>query len=434
MKKTLCSLLCALLIGLTAALGASANSYPASDIPNQVTEAGQQAILDYFTKDGVTAVPDIAALYSLNVPAAEQTDYILLYAYEHGTNYDGAYTGRVYLIEDAGTIRQLCEALSSCGAQAATSNPTITGYDIGDYITEFSLEIHSGRQVSTYNTLYGVDDYLMMLDGKELGDYTDVPFRCANRQQLLPLLKLLQTLSSQDRGELTSVLKDSPSIRLVDKAAHTYTTTDNLTKEARAPIDRALQTLSYTTLPLDELEQATSTAPYLTLSSGCGRLRLEQKGDAALLTLESDSVNAPQMAVQLANGQLWQAAEQALKAAPQHPSWLYKLIDSSSVRISFQRQTGVADLPTVTDTSRTPYVQKMLGSIAVQPGSFQRVSKDKTLKDAVSFEVELVSHYRVSMTEEELLIQNDSVSYGALYKLRDGAETLQALKEALGIF
>lgn len=316
MKKTLCSLLCALLIGLTVALGASANSYPASYIPNQVTEAGHQAILDYFTKDGVTAVPDIAALYSLNVPAAEQTDYILLYAYKHGTNYDGAYTGRVYLIEDAGTIRQLCAALSSCGAQAATINPTITGYDIGDYITEFSLEIHSGRQVSTYNTLYGVDDYLMMLDGKELGDYTDVPFRCGN---LSPLLQLLQTLSSQDRGELTSVLKASPSIRLVDKAAHTYTTTDNLTKEARAPIDRALQKLSYTTLPLDELDQANSTVPYLTLSSGCGRLRVEQAGDAALLTLESDSVNAPQMAVQLANGQLWQAVEQALKARPTAP-------------------------------------------------------------------------------------------------------------------
>lgn len=64
------------------------------------------------------------------------------------------------------------------GAQAATINPTVTGYDIGDYITEFSLEIHSGKQVSTYNTLYGLDNYLMMLDGKKLGDYTDVPFRC----------------------------------------------------------------------------------------------------------------------------------------------------------------------------------------------------------------------------------------------------------------
>ena len=434
MKKKWVALLCSLLMLLPLASPVRATSYPASDIPNQVTEAGQQAIIDYFTKDGETNIPAIAALYDLNVPAAEQVDYILLYAYPHGTSYDGAYTGRVYLIEDAGTIRQLCEALSSCGAQAATINPTITGYDIGDYITEFSLEIHSGKQVSTYNTLYGVDDYLMMLDGKELGDYTDVPFRCGNRQQQLPLLELLQTLSSQNKGELTSVLKDSPSVRLVDKMAHTYTSTDDLTKEARAPIDQALQDLSYTTLPLDELDQATSTAPYLTLSSGYGRLRVEQAGDAALLTLESDSVNAPQMAVQLADDQLWQAAEQALKAAPQHPSWLYKLIDSPSVRISFQRQTGVEDFPSVTDTSRTPYVQKMLGSITVQPGSFQRVSKDKTLKGAVSFDAELVSHYQISMTEDELLIQNDSVSYGALYKLRDGAETLQALEEALGIF
>lgn len=434
MKKKWFALLCSLLMLLPLASPVHATSYPASDIPNQVTEAGQQAIIDYFTKDGVTAVPDIAALYDLNVPAAEQVDYILLYAYEHGTSYDGAYTGRVYLIEDAETVSQLCEALANCGAQAATSNPTVTGYDIGDYITEFSLEIHSGKRVSTYNTLYGLDDYLMMLDGKELGDYTDIPFRCGNRQQLLPLLELLQTLSTQNKGELTSVLKDSPSIRLVDKMAHTYTTTDGLTKEARAPIDQALQALSCTALSLDELEQATSTAPYLTLSSGYGRLRLEQKGDAALLTLESDSVNAPQMAVQLADDQLWQAVEQSLNGAAQHPSWLYKLIDAPSVRVSFQRQTGVEDFPAVTDTSRSPYVQKMLGDITVQPDSFQRVSKDKTLKGAVSFEADNVSHYQISMTESQLLIQNDSVSYGALFALEDGEKTLQALQEALGIF
>ena len=126
--------------------------------------------------------------------------------------------------------------------------------------------------------------------------------------------------------------------------------------------------------------------------------------------------------------------EQSLNGAAQHPSWLYKLIDAPSVRVSFQRQTGVEDFPAVTDTSRSPYVQKMLGDITVQPDSFQRVSKDKTLKGAVSFEADNVSHYQISMTESQLLIQNDSVSYGALFALEDGAETLQALKEALGIF
>ena len=164
------------------------------------------------------------------------------------------------------------------------------------------------------------------------------------------------------------------------------------------------------------------------------QVRLEQKGDAALLTLESDSVNAPQMAVQLADDQLWQAVEQSLDGAAQHPSWLYKLIDAPSVRVSFQRQTGVEDFPAVTDTSRSPYVQKMLGDITVQPGSFERVSKDKTLKGAVSFEADNVSHYQISMTESQLLIQNDSVSYGALFALEDGEKTLQALQEALGIF
>ena len=140
------------------------------------------------------------------------------------------------------------------------------------------------------------------------------------------------------------------------------------------------------------------------------------------------------MAVQLADDQLWQAVEQSLNGAAQHPSWLYKLIDAPSVRVSFQRQTGVEDFPAVTDTSRSPYVQKMLGDITVQPDSFQRVSKDKTLKGAVSFEADNVSHYQISMTESQLLIQNDSVSYGALFALEDGEKTLQALQEALGIF
>ena len=107
MKKKWFALLCSLLMLLPLASPVRATSYPASDIPNQVTEAGQQAIIDYFTRDGETNIPAIAALYDLNVPAAEQVDYILLYAYPHGTSYDGAYTGRVYLIEDAETIRQL---------------------------------------------------------------------------------------------------------------------------------------------------------------------------------------------------------------------------------------------------------------------------------------------------------------------------------------
>lgn len=165
-----------------------------------------------------------------------------------------------------------------------------------------------------------------------------------------------------------------------------------------------------------------------------GRLRLEQKGDAALLTLESDSVNAPQMAVQLADDQLWQAVEQSLNGAAQHPSWLYKLIDAPSVRVSFQRQTGVEDFPAVTDTSQLSLCPEDARRHHRPADSFQRVSRDKTLKGAVSFEADNVSHYQISMTESQLLIQNDSVSYGALFALEDGEKTLQALKEALGIF
>ena len=45
MKKKWFALLCSLLMLLPLASPVRATSYPASDIPNQVTEAGQQAII-----------------------------------------------------------------------------------------------------------------------------------------------------------------------------------------------------------------------------------------------------------------------------------------------------------------------------------------------------------------------------------------------------
>ena len=435
MKKKWFALLCSLLMLLPLASPVRATSYPASDVPDQVTEAGQQAIIDYFTKDGETNIPAIAALYDLNVPAAEQVDYILLYAYPHGTSYDGAYTGRVYLIEDAETIRQLCAALSNCGAQAATINPTVTGYDIGDYITEFSLEIHSGKQVSTYNTLYGLDNYLMMLDGKKLGDYTDVPFRCGNRQQqLLPLLELLQTLSSQDKGELVSVLKDSPlypACRQNGPHLHHHRRPDKRGPRAHRPgvaksflyhplsgqtgagnqhraLPHPLQRLWAAAAGAEGRRRAAHTGKRLGQRPADGRAACRRPALAGGGAISERRCPAPQLAVQ--------AHRRAL------------------CPVSFQRQTGVEDFPAVTDTSRSPYVQKMLGDITVQPGSFERVSKDKTLKGAVSFEADNVSHYQISMTESQLLIQNDSVSYGALFALEDGEKTLQRSRRRWGFF
>ena len=87
--------------------------------------------------------------------------YILLYHYPNGTNYKGNASGQVFLIEDSQTIEQICQTLSKTNAECTTSRPDITGYDISDYKTEFSLELHSNKSTQIWNSLVGVENYLL---------------------------------------------------------------------------------------------------------------------------------------------------------------------------------------------------------------------------------------------------------------------------------
>lgn len=77
MKKKWFALLCSLLMLLPLASPVRATSYPASDIPNQVTEAGQQAIIDYFTKDGETktSLPSPRCMTSMSPPRSRSTTF-----------------------------------------------------------------------------------------------------------------------------------------------------------------------------------------------------------------------------------------------------------------------------------------------------------------------------------------------------------------------
>lgn len=84
-------------------------------------------------------------------------------------------------------------------------------------------------------------------------------------------------------------------------------------------------------------------------------------------------------------------------------------------------------------------MQKLLGKIAVKKDSFQKVSKNYTVKNAFTLKVRdlaedrehVNSTYLISITDTLLLIQNDSVSYGALYKLDDlnGKEIWQQIEQ-----
>lgn len=436
MKKLLSLLLCAALLtgGLSSGFSVSASTISSptkqqlsvttkSNVPDQINEKGQKAIKDQYTKNGETVIPDIATIYKVNCPAAETVDYLLLYHYPNGTNYKDNASAQVYLVKDTQTIKQICQALTNTKAEGYSGSPSITGYDISDYRTEFSLEIHAGNTTQTWNTLVGVDNYLMRLEGKKIGDYTDIPFES---QKISEVISILKKLSDKTTDHLFSVLDDEPSIYLVDQMAHTYTTTSDLTEAQQKKIYEEYQFLAHTPLSGKDAGKLIQPNRYLALSSGKGRILLKQAQNGTLITLESDSANSIQQAVQFDGDTFQNITEKSLSALPQHPSWLYKLADSSPIRVYCDNKSTYP-----LSASNTESFRKLLGDIVVKSGSFQRVKKDYTLSDALTFSILSTSDYTISMTDTQLLIHNDSVSYGALYQLENGKQTKAAFEKAL---
>ena len=432
MKKFLSILFCAVLLTTCFTKGFSlsaANTSAVSQqsaIPNHVNLKGENAIKDFYTKDGETLIPAIAAIYPMDCPSAKNVDYILLYHYPNGTNYKGNASGQVFLIEDSQTIEQICQTLSKTNAECTTSRPDITGYDISDYKTEFSLELHSNKSTQIWNSLVGVENYLLRVQDKKIGNYTDLPFTSS---KISSVISILEKLSNQSNHDLFSVLDEEPCIYRVDKIAHVYTTTDDLSKEQRDNIYKEYQTWSYTPISLKDAGELTQPNQYLALSSGKGRILLKQAQNGTLITLESDSANSIQQAVQFDGDSFQNITEKSLSALPKHPSWLYKLADSSPMRVYCDNKSTYP-----LSASNTESFRNLLGDIVVKSGSFQRVKKDYTLSDALTFSILSTSDYTISMTDTQLLIHNDSVSYGALYQLENGKQTKAAFEKALNPF
>lgn len=432
MKKFLSILFCAVLLTTCFTKGFSlsaANTSAVSQqsaIPDHVNLKGENAIKDFYTKDGETLIPAIAAIYPMNCPSAENVDYILLYHYPNGTNYKGNASGQVFLIGDSQTIEQICQTLSKTNAKCTTSRPDITGYDISDYKTEFSLELHSNKSTQIWNSLVGVENYLLRVQDKKIGNYTDLPFTSS---KISSVISILEKLSNQSNHDLFSVLDEEPCIYRVDKIAHVYTTTDDLSKEQRDNIYKEYQTWSYTPISLKDAGELTQPNQYLALSSGKGRILLKQAQNGTLITLESDSANSIQQAVQFDGDSFQNITEKSLSALPKHPSWLYKLADSSPMRVYCDNKSTYP-----LSASNTESFRKLLGDIVVKSGSFQRVKKDYTLSDALTFSILSTSDYTISMTDTQLLIHNDSVSYSALYQLENGKQTKAAFEKALNPF
>ena len=439
MKKLLSLLLCAALLtgGLSSGFSvfASTISSPTkqqlsviakSDVPDHITDKGMKAITDYYKQHNIDEVPTVAVIYPMNFPAAESIDYILLYHYPSGTDYSGSALGKVCLIEDKQLIGQIAQILHGTNAEFCPENPYLSGYDISDYRTEFSLEIHTNNTSQTWNTLMGADNYLIRLEGKKIGDYTDIPFE---NQKISKVISILKKLSGKTTDYLFSVLDEEPCIYRVDKTAHVYTTTDDLSKEQRDSIYKEYQAWSYTPISLKDAGELTQPNQYFALSSGKGRILLKQAQNGTLITLESDSANSIQQAVQFDGDTFQNITEKSLSALPQHPSWLYKLADSSPIRVYCDNKSTYP-----LSASNTESFRKLLGDIVVKSGSFQRVKKDYTLSDALTFSILSTSDYTISMTDTQLLIHNDSVSYGALYQLENGKQTKAAFEKALNPF
>lgn len=180
MKKLLSLLLCATLLtgGLSGGFSVSASNTSSptkqqlsvsakSDVPDQINDKGKKALTDYYKQHNIDEVPTVAAIYPMNFPAAESIDYMLLYYYPNGTDYSGSATGKVCLIDDKQLIGQIAQTLHGTNVEFCSETPYLSGYDISDYRTEFSLEIHAGNTTQTWNTLVGVDNYLMRLEGKK---------------------------------------------------------------------------------------------------------------------------------------------------------------------------------------------------------------------------------------------------------------------------
>lgn len=441
MKKLLSLLLCAALLTgvLSSGFSVSANKISSptkqqlsviakSDVPDHITDKGMKAITDYYKQHNIDEVPTVAVIYPMNFPAAESIDYILLYHYPSGTDYSGSALGKVCLIEDKQLIGQIAQILHGTNAEFCPENPYLSGYDISDYRTEFSLEIHTNNTSQTWNTLMGADNYLIRLEGKKIGDYTDIPFE---NQKISKVISILKKLSGKTTDYLFSVLDEEPCIYRVDKTAHVYTTTDDLSKEQRDNLYKEYQTWSYTPISLKDAGELTQPNQYLALSSGKGRIVMNQAQNGIVLTLEGNSINSIQESIQSGRNSFLNSTEKALSTLPQHPSWLYKLVDSAPMQVVYYKPTGIKNPATVSDTSRTRFIKPLLHDIVVKSGSFQRVKKDYTLSDALTFSILSTSDYTISMTDTQLLIHNDSVSYGALYQLENGKQTKAAFEKAL---
>lgn len=448
MKKFLSICLCAALLtggfggGLSAFAAKTSTEvtstdeilYPASDTPDKINEAGQKAInaQSYTTEDGVDVeLPAIEVIRELDFPASKDVSYIRLFYYPHGCTPPAE---KFYLITDKSQIETIRQALLATKAECTTSAYGATGYDIKDYKTEFSMEVHTKDGVEVWNTLYGVDTYLMKLEDKLTGDYDDMPFVTKN---VAPLTNVLNKLRANSSTSLASTLPKQPVIRKVDTKAHTFVSSEDLKSSDRSKVNASYQKLK----PYSSSLSGNVINPnvYFRLNDSNNRFKLQQTENGAELSLYTSSPNEYTQKVSVSDKSFFTTFDSLSKNLPTHPSWFCGILEEPNIAVSYAKEGSKTFQPM--STSCESDMQKLLGKITVKKDSFQKVSKNYTVKNAFTLKVRdlaedrehVNSTYLISITDTLLLIQNDSVSYGAQYQLNDGKETKAAFEKALNL-
>ena len=448
MKKFLSICLCAALLtggfggGLSAFAAKTSTEvtstdeilYPASDTPDKINEAGQKAInaQSYTTEDGVEVEPTaIGVVRELDFPASKDVSYIRLFYYPHGCTPPAE---KFYLITDKSQIETIRQALLATKAECTTSAYGATGYDIKDYKTEFSMEVHTKDGVEVWNTLYGVDTYLMKLEDKLTGDYDDMPFVTKN---VAPLTNVLNKLRANSSTSLASTLPKQPVIRKVDTKAHTFVSSEDLKSSDRSKVNASYQKLK----PYSSSLSGNVINPnvYFRLNDSNNRFKLQQTENGAELSLYTSSPNEYTQKVSVSDKSFFTTFDSLSKNLPTHPSWFCGILEEPNIAVSYAKKGSKTFQPM--SASCESDMQKLLGKITVKKDSFQKVSKNYTVKNAFTLKVRdlaedrehVNSTYLISITDTLLLIQNDSVSYGAQYQLNDGKETKAAFEKALNL-
>lgn len=448
MKKFLSICLCAALLtggfggGLSAFAAKTSTEvtstdeilYPASDTPDKINEVGQKAInaQSYTTEDGVDVeLPAIEVIRELDFPASKDVSYIRLFYYPHGCTPPAE---KFYLITDKSQIETIRQALLATKAECTTSAYGATGYDIKDYKTEFSMEVHTKDGVEVWNTLYGVDTYLMKLEDKLTGDYDDMPFVTKN---VAPLTNVLNKLRANSSTSLASTLPKQPVIRKVDTKAHTFVSSEDLKSSDRSKVNASYQKLK----PYSSSLSGNVINPnvYFRLNDSNNRFKLQQTENGAELSLYTSSPNEYTQKVSVSDKSFFTTFDSLSKNLPTHPSWFCGILEEPNIAVSYAKEGSKTFQPM--SASCESDMQKLLGKITVKKDSFQKVSKNYTVKNAFTLKVRdlaedrehVNSTYLISITDTLLLIQNDSVSYGAQYQLNDGKETKAAFEKALNL-